>query len=141
MTAQPLMQKLSESIDRIEQLEPPQQLRDFIAKTIQEQDGALERRGCGRRSYFAEVVAVPANKQLQPIHQPFTALSPNISRGGIALLHVGSVRSDCLFLEIEDPNLAPARIVVKVLRSRLAGRSFEIAGRFTADDDGPGKRD
>jgi len=127
-----LIQKLSDSIDRSGQLEPPIDLQDFMAKEVAE-DGSCERRGPPRYPMVAKVVAIPVNKQLRPIDKPFVAFSRNISAGGIALLHVRPVRSDCLFLEIHVPNRDPVRTVVKVLRSRRVGRFFEIAGAYTAD--------
>jgi hypothetical protein len=136
MTVQPQIQILSDSIDRFDQLEPPLQLQEFVDKTIRGEDGAPERRENGRHSYVAKVVAIPVDKQLHPTEQPFAAYSRNISRGGIALLHVRPVRCDYLFLEIEVANKPPARVVVKVLRSRRVGRFFEIAGEFTAENGG-----
>jgi hypothetical protein len=140
VTSEPLMQKLSDSIDRVEQLEPPTDLQEFLAKEVVE-DGGSDRRGPRRYPMVAKVVAIPVSKQMLPIDKPFVAFSRNISAGGIALLHIRPVRSDYLFLEIHVPNRAPARTVVKVLRSRRVGRFFEIAGAFATDADNPGVAD
>jgi hypothetical protein len=136
VTTAPSIQKLSDSIDRLGQLEPPTDLQDFLAKGIAEDEGH-DRRGRRRYALVAKVVAIPVSKQLLPIDKPFVAFSRNISAGGIAILHIRPVRSDYLFLEIHVPNHDPARTVVKVLRSRRVGRFFEIAGAFTADAANP----
>jgi hypothetical protein len=136
VTSEPLLQTLSDSIDRVGQLEPPTELQDFLTKEVAE-EGSSDRRGPRRYPIVAKVIAIPVSKQLLPIDKPFVAFSRNISAGGIALLHIRPIRSDYLFLEIHVPNRAPTRTVVKVLRSRRVGRYFEIAGAFTNDADTP----
>jgi hypothetical protein len=89
-----------------------------------------ERRREKRRPVVLDVIAVPLDEEHHPCGEPFLALSRNISRGGIALLHTEKVTAPFLLLRIETIRHQVIQTVVKVVRTRSFYQFTEISGRF-----------
>ena len=96
-----------------------------------------ERRTEKRRPVVLDIIAVPLDEDRNPCGEPFLALSRDISRGGIALLHTEPVRAPFLLLRIETLRHEVIQAVVQVIRARSFYQFTEISGRFVAK---PGKK-
>jgi hypothetical protein len=92
-----------------------------------------ERRSEKRRPVVLNIIAVPLDEDRNPCGEPFLALSRNISRGGIALLHTEMVKSPYLLLRIETLRHEVIQAVVQVVRARNFYQFTEISGRFVAN--------
>lgn len=88
-----------------------------------------DRRGGDRRPVLSSVLAEPLDENFQPAGPAFVALTRNISRGGIALLYTQPIGAR--YLAVRQPGVE-GRVVryVEVVRSKLIGYGYEIAGRF-----------
>jgi hypothetical protein len=89
-----------------------------------------ERRTDKRRPVVLDVIAVPLDQDQQPCGEPFMALTRNISRGGIAILHTEKVTAPYLLLKMETARHETMQIVVQVVRLRSFYQFTEICGRF-----------
>ena len=76
------------------------------------------------------MIAVPLDENRQPCGEPFLALTRNISRGGIAILHSEGVTAPYLLLRIETGRHKAIQTVVQVVRTRSFYQFTEISGRF-----------
>jgi hypothetical protein len=112
----------------------PTTSRSTLNQFVREVDGGRvsddERRTDRRKPVVLDIIAVPLGENRQPCGEPFLALSRNISRGGIALLHTENVRAPYLLLRIETTRHQVIQTVVEVVRSRRFYQFTEISGRF-----------
>jgi hypothetical protein len=103
---------------------------DFVAAVERNEQRDDERRKEQRKPVCADVIAVPLDENRQPCGEAFLALTRNISRGGIAILHTERVTAPYLLLRIETGRHQSIQTVVRVVRARSFYQFTEISGRF-----------
>lgn len=87
-----------------------------------------DRRGGDRRPVLSSVLAEPLDDNFKPAGAAIVALTRNVSRGGIALLYTQPIGAK--YLAIRQPGIEGRVRYVEVVRSKLIGYGYEIAGRF-----------
>lgn len=87
-----------------------------------------DRRGGDRHPVLSSVLAEPLDDNFQPAGTAFVALTRNVSRGGIALLYTQPIGAK--YLALRQPGVEGGVRYVEVVRSKLIGYGYEIAGRF-----------
>jgi hypothetical protein len=107
-------------------------INQFIRTVSSSRVSDDERRTEKRRPVVLDIIAVPLDEDRNPCGDPFLALSRNISRGGIALLHTERVKAPFLLLRIETLRHEVIQAVVQVIRARNFYQFTEISGRFVA---------
>ena len=91
--------------------------------------------GSERRAHERFVVAIPStvqplDEQHVQLGKPFTAVTRDISIGGIGLLHSQAVIAPFLDVRIADREGKQHRFLVKVLRCQPLGDYFDVGGEF-----------
>jgi hypothetical protein len=105
-------------------------INEFVRAVGRSRVSDDERRSEKRRPVVLDIIAVPLDEDRNPCGEPFLALSRNISRGGIALLHTERVKAPYLLLRIETLRHEVIQAVVQVIRARNFYQFTEISGRF-----------
>jgi hypothetical protein len=105
-------------------------LDQFVGAVEARRDTSDERRTDKRRPIQLDVIAVPLDAQFRQIGEPFLALTRNISRGGIAILHTEKVSAPYLLLRLETQRHDVIQAIIQVVRSRTFYQFTEISGRF-----------
>jgi hypothetical protein len=103
---------------------------EFVSAVERNEGRDDERRTEKRKPVVVDVIAVPLDENRQPCGEPFLALTRNISRGGIAILHSERVTAPYLLLRIETGRHKAIQTVVQVVRTRSFYQFTEISGRF-----------
>ncbi len=103
---------------------------EFVDAIEYRQDCVDERRAEQRKPAVLDVIVVPLDAQFKPIGEPFLGLTRDISRGGIAMLHVEAVSAPYLLLKLQTRRHRSLQAVVEVVRSRRYYQFTEISGRF-----------
>lgn len=109
---------------------PPKGLRDFVNTLVEESQSGKQNRSSRRYRLGMEVPAVPLDKKLRAVGDPFVAFSRNISTGGICLVHTSPVAVPFLLLQLVQRSGVAVQLVLKVLHCRRHKRFFEIGGTF-----------
>lgn len=91
-----------------------------------------ENRSHRRWNLAMPVVAVPLDDSHQPIGEPASMITRDISTSGISLLHTQPVPSGFLRVQLDAPILQSTELIVRVVRCRTIGVYTEIAGEFVA---------
>jgi hypothetical protein len=123
---------LSLCIDWSDTKTPRSKINQFVRTVCNSRMSDDERRSEKRRPVVLNIIAVPLDEDRNPCGEPFLALSRNISRGGIALLHTETVKAPYLLLRIETLRHEVIQAVVQVIRARNFYQFTEISGRFIA---------
>jgi hypothetical protein len=105
-------------------------INQFVRAVSQSRISDDERRIEKRRPVVLDIIAVPLDEDRNPCGEPFLALSRNISRGGIALLHTEQVKAPFLLLRIETLKHQVIQAVAQVIRARNFYQFTEISARF-----------
>jgi hypothetical protein len=105
-------------------------INQFVRAVARSRASDDERRTEKRKTVVLNIIAVPLDEDRNPCGEPFLALSRNISRGGIALLHTEMVKSPYLLLRIETLRHETIQAVVQVIRARNFYQFTEISARF-----------
>ena len=105
-------------------------INQFVRAVSRSRISDDERRAEKRRPVVLNIIAVPLDEDRNPCGEPFLALSRNISRGGIALLHTEMVKAPYLLLRIETLKHEVIQAVVQVIRARNFYQFTKISARF-----------
>ena len=105
-------------------------INQFVRAVSRSRISDDERRAEKRKPVVLNIIAVPLDEDRNPCGEPFLALSRNISRGGIALLHTEMVKAPYLLLRIETLKHEVIQAVVQVIRARNFYQFTEISARF-----------
>jgi hypothetical protein len=107
------------------------QLGEFVKK-LRGADVDVERRAAARVPMIEAINIKPLDELFQPAGPPTMALMRNVSRSGIALLHVRPVNSRYLALCQVRPQAAETPLYMEIIRCRQIGSGFELAGPFVS---------
>lgn len=78
------------------------------------------------------VMAIPLDDSHQPVGEPASMITRDISTGGISLLHTQPIPTQFLLVKLDAPILQSTELIVRILRTRTIGVYTEIAGEFVA---------
>ena len=81
---------------------------------------------------MVEVWVQPVDSGFEPLGEPFTAVSRDISSSGIGLMHTRAIREKYLWLRLETRGGVKMNVVAEVLRCRPLGMFYEIGAKFVA---------
>ncbi|MBC8355482.1 MAG: PilZ domain-containing protein [Planctomycetes bacterium] len=112
---------------------PPTELVNFVHRLADETlRDHLEERRFPRYKLTVEVWVQPVNDDFEPLGEPFTAISRDISAGGIGIMHTRAVRDKHLWLRLVTLGGGTMNVVVEVLRCRSVGMFYDIGAKFVA---------
>ncbi len=112
---------------------PPSELIQFVDRLAKESlRSHVDERTFSRYKLTVEVWVQPVNGDFSPLDRPFTAVTRDISTGGIGLMHTRAVRDKYLWLRLVAPGGGMINVVVEVLRCRPIGMFYEIGAKFVA---------
>lgn len=98
-----------------------------------------EERQFPRYKLTIEVWVQPVDSNFVPLGDPFTAVSRDVSTGGIGLMHTRAIRDQYLWLRLITHGGGVMNVVVEVLRCRPIGVFYDIGAKFVAKlDEAPG---
>ena len=110
---------------------PPAELIRFVhqlaSETLRQR---AEERKFPRYKLTVEVWVQPVDADFEPLDKPFTAVSRDISTGGIGLIHTRAIRDKYLWLRLVKPGGGAMNVIVEVLRCRPVGTFYEIGAKF-----------
>lgn len=111
----------------------PEALARFVQQNLSSVRPILdERRAAPRYRITAPVATLPLTEHYRPAGPAFEAVCRDISATGIAVYHTRAVAAKYLLIDLVMPSGKSTRLIAEVVRCRLDGRFYEIAGRFTA---------
>lgn len=123
---------------------PPSAVTDFIARVDGREVEAANRFSLTRPNRRKEervtcstsVIAVPVNRQLARVGEPFMAAIRDVSVDGIRLLYTRFSNAQYLALSWRSETLpfSNIRLVAEVLRCNTLSPFYEISGRFVLAD-------
>ena len=116
--------------DRKKLVHPPEAIANFVKKAVGDMKPDCERRGMPRYPLVVPVIALPMDRRLRPVDDPFAALTRNISKSGLCLAHTRAVRAELLAVELSDLQGETMQLVMRLLRCRTANHFYEVAGAF-----------
>ncbi len=116
--------------DRKKLVHPPEAIARFVKKAVGAMKPDYERRGVPRYPLVVPAIALPMNKRLRPIDDPFATLTRNISKSGLSLVHTRAVQAELLAVELRDLQGETMQLVMRLLRCRSINRFYELAGAF-----------
>jgi hypothetical protein len=70
------------------------------------------------------------DQRLRPVDDAFAAMTRDISKSGLCLVHTRAVRAELLAVELSDLQGETMQLVMRLLRCRPTNRFYEIAGAF-----------
>jgi hypothetical protein len=119
---------------------PPAELLRFVHRIADETlRNHVEERQFPRFKLTVEVWVQPVDANFEPLGEPFTAVSRDISTGGIGLMHTRAIRDKYLWLRLVTHGGGTMNVVVEVLRCRPIGVFYDIGAKFVAKlDEAPG---
>ncbi len=95
-----------------------------------------DQRGDRRYPLCVPVEVTPYDINGQRSGEPFTAVTEDVSAGGMAFLHRYPTREQILAISFpQSENYADDRIILQVTRRQAVGPLWEIAGRFITDSE------
>lgn len=106
------------------------QLGEFVNKLRGAAEVDVERRSAPRVPMIEPLHIKPLDDDFQPAGLAAMALMRNVSRSGIALLHVRPVKSRYLALCQVRPHAVETPLYMEIVRCRQIGSGFELAGPF-----------
>ena len=106
------------------------QLGEFVRKLRGAAEVDVERRSAQRVPMIEPLNIKPLDEHFQPAGEATMALMRNVSRSGIALLHVRPVKSRYLALCQVRPQGVETPLYMEIIRCRQIGSGFELAGPF-----------
>ena len=112
---------------------PPTELLRFVHRVAEETlRDHVEERQFPRYKLTVEVWVQPVNSDFEPLGDPFTAVSRDISTSGIGLMHTRAIRDKYLWLRLATQGGGTMNVVVEVLRCRPIGMFYDIGAKFVA---------
>ena len=75
-------------------------------------------------------MVMPVDDQFRPVGDCFMAVTRDVSRQGIAVVHTNSVEADYLALELACASGKKLQVAMQVARRREVGDYHESAGPF-----------
>ena len=95
-----------------------------------------DQRGDRRYPLCVPVEVTPYDVKGQRSGEPFTAVTEDVSAGGMAFLHRYPTREQIVAISFpQSDNYADDRIILQVTRRRAVGPLWEIAGRFITESE------
>jgi hypothetical protein len=116
--------------DRKKLVHPPEAIARFVKKAVGAMKPDHERRGVPRYPLVVPAIALPMNERLQPVDDPFVALTRDICTSGLCLVHTRAVQAELLAVELSDLQGEAMQLVMRLLRCRPTNRFYELAGAF-----------
>jgi hypothetical protein len=116
--------------DRKKLVHPPEAIANFVKRAVGGMKPEHERRGTPRYPLVVPAIAVPMNERLRPVDEPFAALTRNISKTGLCLVHTRAGLAELLAVELSDLQGETMQLVMRLLRCRPMNRFYEVAGAF-----------
>ncbi|MCG8583246.1 MAG: PilZ domain-containing protein [Pirellulales bacterium] len=105
----------------------PQGMMRFL-ENVPNHDVGDNRRRQKRYAVNIKAAALPVDERMSPTGEGFLAMTFNISQSGLALVHTRAVNDKLLLIQLDDKQ--HTQVVLEVIRSRHAGRFYDVAGRF-----------
>jgi hypothetical protein len=118
--------------DRNAVSDPPRSLVAFVTKLLAEDYKGPQRRAFKRFPVILPVVAIPLDDKFQSRGMAFTAITGDISTAGLRLFSTRAASSKFLAVELTPNSGQDIQVVLQVLRCKLIGRFYEIAGYLVA---------
>jgi len=116
-----------------EAFKPPPELVDFVKRQIREAQvyGGKERRSEERYLMLVPVLVQPVDAQCNPIGDPFVAVTRDISRKGIGLVHGQPIPHPLVALRMSLAG-EEVNVVARLLWSEVLGPYYYVGGEFVA---------
>lgn len=112
---------------------PPTELIRFVNRVADETlRDHVEERQYPRHKLTIEVWVQPVGSNFEPLGSPFTAVSRDISTGGIGLMYTRAIRDRYLWLRLVTTGGGTMNVIVEVLRCRPIGVFYDIGAKFVA---------
>ena len=110
----------------------PEVVVNFVRQLIEEQHRCvgIERRSDERESISVPVMVQPLDDQYEPQGPPFTALTRNLSGGGIGLLHNEPVSNSYIQVRLRNRASETLDVVANVRHCSFQDGHYLIGGRF-----------
>ena len=118
-------------LDRSSISAPSPALVDYVTKLEASNSAVEERRDAARRCVSQTIAVQPVDEQFRPVGSPFLAISRDVSRQGVSLLHSQTVEQDCIVVQLTTGNGTQIQVAMQILRRREMDGFFELAGPLT----------
>lgn len=120
--------------------QPPSELVDFVKRQIRDAPVSYgaERRMEERYLMLVPVLAQPLDAEFRPMGEPFLAVTRDISRGGIGLVHSHPIRSPMVSLRMSLAG-EEVKVVAKVKWCEALGPYYYLGGEFARSVSGGGE--
>jgi len=114
---------------------PPEKVVSFVQRLVQEvgAPSKQDRRSQPRKAICVPVIVHPLDEQFQPRGEPFSAVTKDISGGGVGLIHSEVIDSAYLQIEFTIPNEQQMSLLGHVRHCTRCGPSYHIGARFVVD--------
>ena len=126
------------NFDRASLAAPSRELQNYVAQQKSDDGQFEERRDATRRTVSQSIAVQALDEQYRPQGDPFLAISRDVSRQGIALIHSEPINSGFLALELTSTEGNRLQIVMHATRLREIDGFHEAAGpmvmRMGVDD-------
>jgi hypothetical protein len=116
--------------DRKKLVHPPEAIARFVRKAVGDMEPEHERRVTPRYPLVLPAIALPMDPRLRPVDDPFAAMTRNLSKSGLCLVHTRAVRAKLLAVELSDQQGETMQLVMRLLRCRPVNHFYEVAGAF-----------
>ena len=110
----------------------PEVVVNFVRQLVDEQHRCIgsERRSDERESISVPVLVQPLNDEYEAQGPPFTAVTRNLSGGGIGLLHNEPVRNNYIKVRLRNRESETLDVVANVRHCSFQDGLYLIGGRF-----------
>ncbi len=108
---------------------PSDAVASLVAKLVSEESGEADRRAHVRHPLMMAIATVAVDDDVQPVAEPVTMITRDISSHGIGLIHTQPV--DAKWIVIELPlQTGTEQFVMEVVRCHPVDRFYDVGGRF-----------
>ncbi|MBX7072191.1 MAG: PilZ domain-containing protein [Pirellulales bacterium] len=111
--------------------DPPEALIQFVQRLREQANPEDERRQSVRYPLTAVVTILPIEWFSDQRHEPFKAVSKDISTSGLSVIGTRPVTTQQFMAYIEVDEQPAVALLVNTVRCRAVGHLYEIAGQIT----------
>jgi hypothetical protein len=108
--------------------EPPPALFDFVRKLDEGASMGPDRRAVRRYPLFTAATVLPLDSQLQPVGDPFKAVTRDISTRSIAMVHARWFNAPMFAVQIPTSAEGHENFLAEMVRCENVGRYYQTVG-------------
>lgn len=114
---------------------PPEEVVAFVKRLTRdfEKRPGSERRAQPRKAITVPVVVQRLDDEFQPVGETFSALTKDISGGGVGILHSEPVTTGYLQIQFSTSEHEQMVLLSCIRHCTPCGQAYHIGGRFVVD--------